>query len=81
MSYSYDKFLRPITSSDKNINIIDDSNDVNYTIVPSYINNISISNNIIKINLKSQRVISIQFSTVNEAKIALIRLKEQIDIL
>lgn len=81
MSYSYNKFLRPITSSDKNIKILDDSNDIKYTIDPFVILNVSVSNNILKINLKSQRIISLHFSTINEAKLALTRIRIQIDTL
>ena len=81
MSYSYNKFLRPITSSDKSIKILDDSNDIKYTIDPFVIQNVSISNNILKINLKSQRIISLHFSTINEAKLALTRIQIQIDTL
>ena len=81
MSYSYNKFLRPITSSDKNIKILDDSNDIKYTIDPFVILNVSVSNNILKINLKSKRIISLHFSTINEAKLALTRIRIQIDTL
>ena len=42
MSYSYDKFLRPITTSDKSIKILDDTNDIKYTIDPFVITNIVI---------------------------------------
>ena len=81
MSYSYNKFLRPITSSDKSIKILDNTNDIKYTIDPFAIQNVSISNNILKINLKSKRIISLHFSTINEAKLALTRIQIQIDTL
>lgn len=81
MSYSYDKFLRPITSSDRNIKILDDTNDIKYTIDPFVITNIAAINNILRISLKSLKVILLNFSSKNEAKVALIRLKEQIDAL
>ena len=51
MGYSYNNFLRPITSSDKSIKILDDDNDIKYTIDPFFIQNVTISNNILKINL------------------------------
>ena len=79
MSYSYDKFLRPITESDKIIKILDDTNDIKYTIDPFAITNTAAINNLLRISLKSLKVILINFSTSNEAKIALIRLQEQID--
>ena len=81
MSYSYDKFLRPITSSDKSIKILDNTNDIKYTIDPFVITNVAVTNNILRISLKSLKVILLDFSTSNEAKIALIRIQEQIDIL
>ena len=81
MSYSYDKFLRPITSSDKSIKILDNTNDIKYTIDPFVIINVAVTNNILRISLKSLKVILLDFSTSNEAKISLIRIQEQIDIL
>ncbi len=80
MSYSYDKFLRPLTESDVTIKILDNNNDIKYTIDPFVIISISISNNILKISLKSKSIL-IDFSSINEAKLALIRIQEQIDIL
>ena len=53
MSYSYDKFLRPLTESDVTIKILDNTNDIKYTIDPFVIISTSISNNILKITLKS----------------------------
>jgi len=81
MSYSYDKFLRPITTSDKSIKILDDTNDIKYTIDPFAITNIAAINNILRISLKSLKVILLSFSSKNEAKVALTRLQEQIDTL
>ena len=79
--YSYDTFLRPLTNSDKNIKILGIDLIVKYTIEPFNILNTSAVNNLIKINIKSTRIILLEFSTSNEAKNALIRLREQIDIL
>lgn len=81
MSYSYDKFLRPITTTDKNIQIIDNTGIVKYTINPFSIVNVMISNNLLKINMKQSRTILINFSSTNEAKLAISKLQEQIDIL
>jgi len=80
-SYGYDNFLRPLTSSDRNIKILGIDLIVKYTIDPFNILNTSVINNLIKVNLKSTKIITIDFSTSNEAKIALVRLREQIDIL
>jgi hypothetical protein len=81
MSYSYDKFLRPITESDKSIKILDDTNDIKYTIDPFVITNVAAINNILRISLRSLKVILLSFSSKNEAKIALTRLQQQIDTL
>jgi hypothetical protein len=81
MSYSYDKFLRPITESDKSIKILDDTNDIKYTIDPFVITNAAAINNILRISLRSLKVILLSFSSKNEAKIALTRLQQQIDTL
>ena len=81
MSYSYDKFLRPITESDKSIKILDDTNDIKYTIDPFVITNTAAINNIVRISLRSLKVILLNFSSKNEAKIALTRLQQQIDVL
>jgi len=80
-SYSYDTFLRPLADSDRNIKILGIDLVVKYTIDPFTINNTNVSGNLIKINLKSNRIITLEFSTSNEAKMAHIRLREQIDIL
>ena len=81
MSYSYDRFLRPLTESDKSIKILDNSNIVKYTIDPFAIINLLVSNNIIRINLRSQKVILIDFNSRNEATLALSRLQQQVDFL
>jgi hypothetical protein len=76
--YKYDTFLRPLTNSDRNIKILKDLVVV-YTIDPFSIINTSISSNLLKIALKSERLITLDFPTSNESKLALIRLREQID--
>lgn len=81
MSYSYDKFLRPITTTDKNIQIIDNTGIVKYTINPFSVINVMVSNNLLKINMKQGRVILINFSTTAESKLAISRIQEQLDIL
>lgn len=79
MSYSHDKFLRPLTPSDKNIKILDNENNIKYSIDPFSINNTAIINNLVKISLKSDRIITLNFSTLNESQIALLLLRSQID--
>lgn len=79
MSFSYDTFLKPITASHSYIEILDTDLNVIYTIKPSSISSPMISNNLIKISLKSGKVITIDFSTTNESKDALLKLQSQID--
>ena len=50
-----------------------------YTINPYTVVNVMINNNLVKVSLKSGKVVIIPFSTINEAKLALPRIKESID--
>ena len=79
--FSYSTFLRPITESDRNIKIMGVDLIVKYTIDPFHITNTNVTGNLLNINLKSNKIITLEFSTSNESKLALIRLREQIDIL
>jgi hypothetical protein len=81
MAYNYQNFLRPISSEDRNIQVIDSTGKIKYTINAFHIVNTVVSNNIVKINLKSNKVISIDFNTNNEAREALSFLQTQIDTL
>ena len=54
---------------------------VKYTIDSFNIINTQVYGNLLKISLKSKKVITLEFSNSNEAKLALIRLREQIDTL
>jgi len=79
MSFSHNKFLRPISIGDKNIQIYNDSGVLVYTINPLSIVNTQVNNNLLKISLKSQRVISLDFLNSSLSKIALALLQKQID--
>ena len=50
-----------------------------YTINPFSVLNVAVYNNSVRVSLKSSRVISIPFSSLNEAKMALPRIKQAID--
>lgn len=78
MSYSYDTFLKP-TANNTYLEILDTDLNVVYTINPRSISSPMISNNLIKISLKSGKVIMLDFSTSNESKDALQKLQLQID--
>ena len=79
MIYSWDKFLRPVSETDTNIQILNNSGVITNTINPFAIINVLIHNNIVRVSLKSGRVIDITFSTINESKMALPRIKQLID--
>ena len=79
MTFTYDKFLRPISSGDRNIQIYNNDGVLVYTINPFSIVNTFVSNNLLKISLKSQRVITLDFLNSSLAKAALALLQEQID--
>jgi hypothetical protein len=81
MSFSFDKFLRPITATDRNIKIYEDNGILKYTINPFHIKNTNVLNNTMRINLDSDRSIVMVFSTNNEAKISLSKLQGQMDVL
>lgn len=81
MSYTYDTFLKPVTTTDRNIQILDTDGNVKYTLNPFSVLNVMASNNILRISIKSGRVILVGFSSSNEARLALPRIQEQIDTL
>jgi hypothetical protein len=81
MNFSLDKFLKPLSDSDRNIQIYNNNDVVQFTINPFSVTRLNISNNLLRINLKYNKVHSLDFRTINEAKAALIKLQEQLDIL
>lgn len=81
MNFSLDKFLRPLADSDRSVQIYNVSDIVKYTINPFSVTRLNISNNLLNVNLKYNKVISLDFRTTNEAKAALIKFQEQLDLL
>ena len=81
MIYSWDKFLRPLAATDTNIQIMNNSGIVAQTINPYAVINILIHNNTIRIGMKSGQIVIIPFSNMNEAKLALPRIKQMVDSL
>lgn len=81
MAYNLDTFLKPLNETDKNIQILDTNLNNKWTIAPFMVKNTYVSNNLLKISLKSGKDITIDFRTSNEAKDAIIRLQSQLDIL
>lgn len=81
MSYNLETFLKPLTESDKNIQIRDTALLVKWTINPFTIKNIIVANNLIRISLNSDRVVTVDFRTSNEAKQAIILLESAVEVL
>ena len=81
MSYSYDRYIKPLASTDTNLHIVDNDNIIKYTLNPFSILNVLVNNNTIRISVKSGRIIIIPFSTINESKLALPKIKTSIDSL
>lgn len=78
MSYSYDKFLKPLTSTDVNIQILDNGGVIKFTIEPFSVINTMVNNNLLKVNV-TNRIIQIPFSSITESKLALERFQLQLD--
>jgi hypothetical protein len=76
--YSYDKYLRTLSPNDTNIQIVDNNGVVKFTIEPYSVLNTMVNNNLLKINLIN-KVITITFSSNNEAKLALPFFQEYLD--
>lgn len=81
MNFSLDKFLRPLSDTDRSIQIYSVQDILKYTINPFSVTRTNVSNNLVNVNLKYNKVISLDFRTHNEAKAALIKLQEQLDTL
>jgi hypothetical protein len=79
--FSLNSFLRPLVESDTNIRIYDMNNVLIHTFNPFVITRLNVSNNLIKINLKYNKILSIDFSSGYEAQLALAQLQVQVDIL
>jgi len=81
MAYNYQNFLRPIFPGTKNIQILDSDGDIKWTINPFFIVNTLVNNNLVKINLKNDKIIILDFNNSDESKSAISNLQSQIDLL
>lgn len=77
--YSIDKFLRPLTTNERNVQIYGDNGIVQYTIMPYSVVSLFVSNTVIKVNLKSGKSISLPFTTNDIAKAAMSKLRFYLD--
>jgi hypothetical protein len=80
MAYSLDNFVGLVSTSDRVLKIYDSDNVIKYTINAFSINTIKVRNNIVVLSTKLKNI-ELDFSTTNEAKLALSKLQSQIDIL
>lgn len=79
MSYSYNRFLKPLNESDKTIKIYDDRNYPVYTINPFSVLQIYVTNNNLCIALSSSKLIIINFISNEEAKVSLVKIQSYVD--
>jgi hypothetical protein len=80
MAYKLENFLIQVSGTDRLLKIKDNSGIIKYTIDGFSITSLRAINNIVKIVTKSN-TIDLDFSTTNEARIALSRIQAQIDLL
>ena len=78
MIYTWNTFLKPLSNESRNISI--SGMNEKFIINPFFATSPHITNNILKIKTKDH-TIDLQFSSPNEAKLALRELQNQIDIL
>lgn len=81
MSYSLDRFLRPLKETDKTIRIFDDKNFPVHTINPFSVLRIFVTNSNLNIALSGNRSVVLDFSTHEETKEALFKIQSYVDIL
>jgi hypothetical protein len=79
MNFSYNNFLKPLGESDKSIRIYDKKNDVKYVLNPFNIDGIYVRNNLLYVGFESDKRITIDFSTRNEADLAAAKLQQYVD--
>jgi hypothetical protein len=79
MSYSLNRFLKPLNESDKTIKIYDDRNYPVYTINPFSVLQIYVSNNNLIVSLTGTKIIILDFLSNEEAKVCLIKLQSYVD--
>jgi hypothetical protein len=81
MAFSYETFLKPLSPGDRVLQIFNSEDVLLYSINPFSITNTQVHNNLIRINLKSARVITLDFQDSTIAKSALPLLQSQIEVL
>lgn len=81
MPFDKNTFVADVNPGDRNLQIKDTSGNIKFTLNPYHIDNISQNNNLIRINLKSNKFRLLDFPNYIEAIAALTILQEKVDIL
>lgn len=81
MSYTYEKFLKPLRENDKIVRIFDTQNTIKYNINPFSVQRIFAVAANLNVSLSGNRNIILDFTTTSEAKEALVKLQNYVDIL
>lgn len=81
MAYNVNTFLKPLSPSDKLLQIVDLNGVVKYTINPFTIKNTFVRGNVIHISLNSDREILIDFRNQTESRQAIVILESQLETL
>lgn len=79
MAYNINNFVRVVSQGDRNLQIVDNTNTVKYAINPYQVLNILQNNNLLKINLKSGKMITLDFQNSTEAIESVLELQKAID--
>ncbi len=79
MSYSLNRFLRPLKENDKTIRVFDDRNYPVHTINPFSVLRIFVTNSNLNVALSGNRTIVLDFQSHEETKEALSKLQSFID--
>lgn len=80
MSYSSDSFLKPI-GSDKSIRFFDNDGNLTFTLKPTFITDVTSDTNLLKVTLKSGKLITLDFINFDDTILAQSKLQQQISTL
>ena len=81
MPYNINNFLLPINSDNNKINIYNESKGTRTKVDPFYIKRLWVDRYYVRINLKNDTQINLDFSNLEDAKSALVLIREQYQIL
>lgn len=79
MSYSLERFIKPVVETDKIVTIYNNLNIPTYSINPFSVLRVYVTDNLLKVTLNKLSVIILDFKTNDEAKKALYNLQAQFD--